>query len=179
MTRAENLSHQFRNLIIDGYNLIHAIPAIARYVNSDLQRARELLLIKLAGYSRLKQTRLTVVFDGQNTGSDLRAEQPGVAVIFTQGRKADQEIKDRVSRITSKKDWLIITSDFDIRYFAEGLMIKTQSSQAFAAELLAADGKDRKKDRPGSGRPAEARDKKKPTQEDLAWAYEVFLKNKK
>ncbi|MDI6698665.1 MAG: NYN domain-containing protein [Candidatus Saccharicenans sp.] len=173
------MSYQFRNLIIDGYNLIHAIPAIARYVDTDLRRARELLLIKLAVYSRLKQTRITVVFDGQNAGADLQADQPGLTVVFTHGRKADQEIKDRLSRITSKKDWLIITSDFDIRYFADGLMIKTQSSQEFAAELQAADSKGRKKDRPGASSPPEARDKKKPTREDLAWAYEVFLKNKK
>lgn len=173
------MSHQFRNLIIDGYNLIHAIPSIARHVNSDLQRARELLLIKLSCYARLTQTHIIVIFDGQNLGPAHQSGQPGVTVVFTHGRKADQEIKDRVSRISSKKDWLIITSDFDIRYFVEGLMIKTRSSSEFAAELLALENKEEKKARPGISRPAEARDKKKPTREDMAWAYEVFLKNNK
>lgn len=173
------MSHQFRYLIIDGYNLIHAIPALACYLNSDLQRARDLLLIKLANYARLTQTRITVVFDGQKMGRPFQPAQPGVSVIFTQGRKADQEIKDRVSRITSKKDWLVITSDFDICFFVEGLMIPTRSSEGFAAELMALENRDRKKSAPRKSRAASDRVEKKPTSEDQHWAYEVFLKNKK
>lgn len=173
------MSHQYRNLIIDGYNLIHAIPALARHLNSDLQRARELLLIKLANYARLTQTRITVVFDGQKMGWPIQSAQPGVTVVFTHGRKADQEIKDRASRITNKQDWLIITSDFDICYFVKGLMIQTRSSEDFAAELMALENRDRKKSAARKSRAASDRVEKKPTSEDQAWAYDVFLKNKK
>ncbi|MGB4705502.1 MAG: NYN domain-containing protein [Candidatus Saccharicenans sp.] len=173
------MSHQFRNLIIDGYNLIHHIPSLARYLNSDLQRARELLLIKLANYAYLKQALIKVVFDGQKMGQHSQPAQPGVEVIFTQGRKADQQIKDLASRITSKKDWLIITSDFDIRYFVEGLMISTRSSEDFAAELASLENRTLKKSAARQNRTASEWAEKKPTSDDMAWAYEVFLKNKR
>lgn len=166
---------KFSNLLIDGYNLIHAIPAISVFSRTDLQRARELLLLKLSAYASRNGIKITVVFDGKAEDVQVQKPHPGVSVIFTRGEKADRKIIELARKITNKKDWLVITSDFDIRFQVEGFRIKTRSSQEFAAELEA-----------GAGLKKHVRNKnydrveeKKATREDLDWAYEVFLKNKK
>ncbi len=163
------------NLMIDGYNLIHAIPSIASFVPSDLQRARELLLLKLSAYATRKQVKIIVVFDGKADDFPAQNPQPGLTVIFTRGEKADQKIKELARKISQKKDWLVITSDFDIRYQVESSGLKSRSAKEFATELEACT---RPKKAPKKSAPDQPEEKKM-TRQDLDWAYEVFLKNKK
>lgn len=163
------------NLIIDGYNLIHALPAMARFVGTDLQRARELLLMKLSGYASRNRIKITVVFDGQRGKNPVEHNWPGLTVVFSQGKKADHFIKELVQKIANKKDWLVITSDFDIRFQVDGVGIKSRSARDFAAELEAFSATKKNPAR----RTSDSSEEKKMTKEDMDWAYEVFLKNKK
>ena len=164
-----------RCFLVDGYNLIHAIPSIARLVGIDLERARELLLLKLSAYAIKNQVKITVVFDGQAKEPPTQNTQPGLTVIFTRGEKADQKIKDLAQNISAKKDWLVITSDFDIRFQVDGFGVKSRSAREFAAELEAST---RPKKNPARRPPGQVEEKKM-TRKDLDWAYQVFLKNKK
>lgn len=163
-------------LLIDGYNLIQAIPSIARFVATDLKRARELLLMKLSAYAFRNQVKITVVFDGQ--AGVFPAENPrfGLTIIFTRGQKADQKIKELAVKISRKKDWLVITSDFDIRFQVEGSGIKSRSAREFVAEL---EPSLNPKKTPARGALSHRAEEKELTRKDLDWAYEVFLKNKK
>ncbi|MDH7494000.1 MAG: NYN domain-containing protein [Candidatus Saccharicenans sp.] len=164
-----------RCLLIDGYNLIHAIPSIARFVRTDLERARELLLMKLSAHATRNQVKITVVFDGRAQEAPAQNPQPGLTIIFTRGEKADQKIKDLVRKIYQKKEWLVITSDFDIRFQVDGFGVKSRSAHEFAAELEAGT---RPRKSPAR-RPPDQAEEKKMTRKDLDWAYKVFLKNKK
>ncbi|MBC7363629.1 MAG: NYN domain-containing protein, partial [Candidatus Aminicenantes bacterium] len=160
------------NLLIDGYNLIHAISSLAYFVPSDLQRARELLLLKLSAYATRKQVKIIVVFDGKAGDFPGQNPQPGLIVVFTRGEKADQKIKELARQISQKKDWLVITSDFDIRYQVETWGLKSRSSQDFASELAACTRPKKALKKSAPAQPEE----KKMTRQDLDWAYEVFLK---
>ncbi|MGB9907431.1 MAG: NYN domain-containing protein [Candidatus Saccharicenans sp.] len=173
--RDDNPRKRARSLLIDGYNLIHAIPSIARFVRTDLERARELLLMKLSAYATRNKVKITVVFDGRAQEAPTQNPQPGLTIIFTRGEKADQKIKDLARKIPQKKNWLVITSDFDIRFQVDSLGVQSRSSLEFAAEL---EINTRPRTSPNR-RPPDQPEEKKVTQKDLDWAYEVFLKNKK
>lgn len=166
---------KYSNLLIDGYNLIHAIPSISCFVGSDLARARELLLLKLSAYAIKNQVKITVIFDGKPGENAPPSHQPGLNVIFTHGEKADQKIKDMARKITDKKNWQVITSDFDIRFQVDGFGIKSRPAQEFASELESCTRPKENRKRKGPNQAEE----KKTSREDRDWAYEVFLRNKK
>ena len=46
-------------IVIDGYNLIHAMPELARLVENDLERARDALVSKLAVFRSGRGVRVT------------------------------------------------------------------------------------------------------------------------
>lgn len=160
--------------LIDGYNLIQAIPSIARFVSTDLKRARELLLMKLSTYAFRNQVKITVVFDGQAGEFPAENNRSGLTIIFTRGQKADQKIKELARKISRKKDWLVITSDFDIIFQVEGSGIKSVSAREFAAELEASLNP---RKTPPRGALSDWTEEKKLTRKDMDWAYEVFLKD--
>ncbi|MCX8161298.1 MAG: NYN domain-containing protein [Candidatus Saccharicenans sp.] len=180
--KSKPLEKKYSFLLVDGYNLIHQMPEISRHLNHDLQRARELLIIKLANFATRNQLQITLVFDGQNLEFADHASQPGVKVIFSKGVKADLKIKELASRLARdnrKKDWLVVTSDFDIGYYVEGLGLKTESSRAFASRLQAEESKIKKKMEAKRNRvEAEPEEKKLPAR-DREWIYSVFMEKKK
>ncbi|HDQ44170.1 MAG TPA: NYN domain-containing protein, partial [bacterium] len=53
-----------KDILIDGYNLMHRIPEIRSGMKNDLEGARERLILRLSSYAALHRARLTVVFDG-------------------------------------------------------------------------------------------------------------------
>lgn len=177
MQEKSEIKNRFPNLLVDGYNLIHAIPEIARTAGSDLARAREILLIKLANYAFKKGIKIVVIFDGKNVGLSDRVIQKGLEINFTRDEKADKKIKAKIESLAHKTDWQVITSDFDLRYFAECRGVKHRTSTDFASELLTENSQARKarKEQKVSLETQE----KKVSKEDNDWAYEIFLGKKK
>lgn len=173
---------QYSFLLVDGYNLAHAIPEIARYIESDLGWARELLLIKLSSHAVRHHKHITVVFDGQNLGFTDHGGQPGIRVIFSAGAKADRKVKeiaDRLAKDNKKREWLVVTSDFDICYHAQGLGLKTESSRDFASRLKADESKIDKKSRAKQNKYDACSREKELSPKDREWIYSVFMEKKK
>jgi len=84
-------------LLIDGYNLIPAIPELGRLLRQDLEAGREGLLAMLRAYRRTVRgpLALTVVFDGKGAAGGGGGNAPkggGVQVLFSRNETADDLI---------------------------------------------------------------------------------------
>jgi len=123
-------------IVIDGYNLIHAIPELARLVGSDLERAREALVTKLAVYRSQRKVRVTVVFDGTGTPGPRTWPPGGIEVVFSRApQNADDKIKNMLALEKSPKSWTVVTSDNSIVLYARDYGAKTLPAAEFAAKL--------------------------------------------
>ena len=123
-------------VVVDGYNLIHAMPELARLVGSDLERARDGLVAKLAVYRSGRGMRITVVFDGRGTGAPQTRPPGGIEVVFSRApQNADAKIKTMLSLEKGPKSWTVVTSDNSIVLFARDFGAKTIPSAEFAARL--------------------------------------------
>jgi len=123
-------------VVIDGYNLIHAMPELARLVGTDLERARDALVAKLAVYRSGRGVRVTVVFDGRGAGVQQTRPPGGIEVVFSRApQTADAKIKTMLSLEKSPKSWTVVTSDNSIVLFARDFGAKNIPSAEFAARL--------------------------------------------
>jgi predicted RNA-binding protein with PIN domain len=107
------------NILIDGYNLIRQSDTLRRYEKQSLEAGRNALITSLSGYKGRKGHKITVVFDGWESGSaqEERDFQAGINVIFSsRGEKADEVIK----RLTAESDEeiVVVSSDREISSFA-------------------------------------------------------------
>ena len=101
-------------LLIDGYNLIPAIPELGRLLRQDLEAGREGLLDLLRAYKRTARGPLaiTVVFDGKGNPAGGAGSAPkggGVQVLFSRNETAD----DLLLRLLrgEKRGAVLVTSD--------------------------------------------------------------------
>ena len=71
-------------ILIDGYNLLKAIPECRSLETMNPDSARDHLLTQLGRYRWLRGHHITVVFDGWITGQPVqrRAQTHGVQVIY-------------------------------------------------------------------------------------------------
>ncbi len=123
-------------IVIDGYNLIHAMPELARLVENDLERARDGLVSKLAVFRSGRGVRVTVVFDGQSMVAQQGRPPGGIEVVFSRApQNADAKIKTMLSLEKSPKSWTVVTSDNSIVRYARDYGAKTIPSAEFAAKL--------------------------------------------
>ena len=123
-------------IVVDGYNLIHAMPELARLVNRDLERARDGLVAKLAVYRSGRTVRITVVFDGRGPSGQQTRPPGGIEVVFSHApQDADAKIKNLLALEKSPKSWTVVTSDNSIVLCARDYGAKTIPSAEFAAKL--------------------------------------------
>jgi len=123
-------------IVIDGYNLIYAMPELARLVATDLERARDGLVAKLAVYRSGRNVRVTVVFDGRGAAAPQTRPPGGIEVVFSRApQTADAKIKNMLALENSPKSWTVVTSDNSIILFVRDYGAKTIPSAEFAAKL--------------------------------------------
>jgi predicted RNA-binding protein with PIN domain len=95
-------------ILIDGYNLIRAVPELAWLDRDDLAEGRAGLLSHLASYRAARGHDMTVVFDGTGTGGPSQKAR-GIPVLFSPaGRTADDLLAARC--LAGKAD-VLVTSD--------------------------------------------------------------------
>jgi predicted RNA-binding protein with PIN domain len=83
-------------LVVDGYNVIHAWPALKSLMHESLEAARDKLIDRLAVYAQVSGSEVTVVFDAHRTAAMNNAEEwnQGVRVLYTRkGHSADHAIE--------------------------------------------------------------------------------------
>ena len=137
-------------VILDGYNVIHAVPELARQLDRSLEAARE-ALVALCGEYRARRgdvARLYVIFDGnQDDASGPRAGRGGVRVLFTQRQEeADERILSLIRADGRRSRFVIVSNDTHIFNNARALGARVISVQTFYGEVHPA--------RPGRSEPS-------------------------
>ena len=105
-----------RQTFVDGYNVVHRNPDLARLAERSLELARTVLVNLLNASRDLQMDDVTVVFDGGKGGlSHQTAERHGrVRIVFSRlGETADDVIKRLVA--STAGEVRVITDDRDIR----------------------------------------------------------------
>jgi hypothetical protein len=113
--------------IIDGYNLVHAIPALKKTLSHDGETARELLIHSISQLTHQKKFRCSIVFDGTAPNSS------------SSPLSADAKIKQMIEHSKNRSLLVIISSDREIVNFAKVCSCQTYSSNYFANMLSGVD----------------------------------------
>ena len=126
-------------IVIDGYNLLKAMPEYRHLQDVDLERARDHLIAQLGRYRWRKGHPVTVVFDGWLDGYLLprRMNTRGVEVIYSQrGEQADEVIR-RVAPLVAHQG-VVVTSDRALAQHLQRLGAEVIGSAEFGERLRAA-----------------------------------------
>lgn len=103
-------------LIVDGYNVIHAWESLKRLVaTASLEAARDELIERLSVLGMVTGEDVTVVFDAHHSKAMSNSEQTvdGVRVIFTRrGHSADHSI-ERLAYVASERAEVITVATSD------------------------------------------------------------------
>jgi predicted RNA-binding protein with PIN domain len=124
-------------LLIDGHNLIGALPNISL---TDLDDEAKLVSL-LSRYLVQARKRAFVYFDRGSFISDQTDRGPYLSVIFiAQPRTADQAIRAHLERLGKEAaNWTVISSDREIQHAAKQAGARVLSSQEFSRFLLSID----------------------------------------
>ena len=125
-------------VLLDGYNVIHAIPSLARQMDRSLEAARAALVGLCQEYRRLRGDvgQLHVVFDGHDADpSGPREAHHGVLVCFTRrDEEADQRIL-RLIREGGRGRFIVVSNDTHIFNNARALGAHVISVHEFYGKI--------------------------------------------
>ncbi len=120
--------------IIDGHNLIAALPGLALDDPDDEAK----LVLQLRAWSARVRKKAIVIFDGGLPGGYSAALSTSpVQVIFAAQRRTDADtlIKARLLRLPDAGNWTVVSSDHAVRDKAQQVGARVLTSQEFVAEL--------------------------------------------
>lgn len=129
-----------RWVLVDGYSLVHAWPALQRLAGRKLEQRREVLLRILRQYADHSHRRVTVVFDAYAAKRKVEASEPGqgIEVMFSgTGKTADDVIERLVAQADHRERILVVSSDNMVRQTCETLGAHTTSAEVFETEVHA------------------------------------------
>jgi len=113
----QSTAHSKKVLILDGYNVIHQVPALRALLELSLERARAALLVQCRAWrSRHRDIEeLILVFDGDPSIRAPASTQPGVRVLFSPDRHdADRLIRDLVLKAARPSGCMVVTDDREL-----------------------------------------------------------------
>ncbi|MFQ5648686.1 MAG: NYN domain-containing protein [bacterium] len=125
-------------IIIDGYNLIHRVPELAKSLETSLEHARDGLVRRLRSYALRKQVEITVVFDGTAPPLGIDEPQAGrrLKIVFSRSpTKADPVIQNLIQNAPNRKCLTIVSDDAEIVRFARTRQASVLSTRAFFDRL--------------------------------------------
>ena len=101
----------FDHLIIDGYNLLHQDEALAGR-RDDLQTARQRLVRRIERAAPEMAPRISVVFDGRESGRDVSFDAPHLEVLFSPASHTADAVIERMVATAKKPERIcVVTSD--------------------------------------------------------------------
>src|SRR3954463_2259770 len=119
-------------IVIDGYNVIGSVHGLGK----ALEHQRSWLLQRLAMYDEIRAHRITVVFDGWQSGSikEEAESRGGIRVVFSkQGEKADAVVI-RLARSVGS-GCVVVSSDREVRQAVEKIGVVAIYAEEFT-EIL-------------------------------------------
>jgi predicted RNA-binding protein with PIN domain len=157
-----------QKIVIDGYNVIHADPALRREASKGMEGARAALLGRLRVYIADKDVQITVVFDGAGGMVDAESVVPGrLQVLYSaSGQSADALIVSTLHEHPNPREYIVVTSDMaDIGRAVGAAGAVVMSSPEFLERL----------DGPRSAATAPAGEEKPhPSEQDVDYWLEKF-----
>lgn len=126
-------------LVLDGYNVIHAIPHLDRKLDQSLQAAREALVADCVALRQRRRDlrQIYVVFDGDQRygeGPDRRRE--GITVLFTtRSEEADERILNFLRHHAATGTFTIVSNDTELFNNCRAHGARMMSVAQFAAQL--------------------------------------------
>ena len=126
-------------IIIDGYNFIFAIDSLRRAAESDLARARDLLVRLMCDYAAFRRCRVIIAFDAyRRRGGEGSVEIIGpVTVVYTrESQTADSYIERTTYEIAEEHSVRVVTSDYQEQLVILGSGGLRVSAREFYAEIL-------------------------------------------
>jgi len=123
-------------LLIDGYNLLFAIPG---FDPRELAAGRDRLVDRIGRYCRATGQRAQVYFDprkrGREEAFDRVRRNPPVEVVLLSDVSADEAIRALVEESPDRTAYLVISSDREVSGAAKRRGFASQGSQEFLAEV--------------------------------------------
>ena len=104
-------------IIVDGYNVIHAIPRIEGYLGKSLEDARKALADFLVTWQRKRKYKgkICIVFDGKDEFYSANATLGGIQCIFTKTKEdADGRIISLVRNAKNPGKIIVISNDNNV-----------------------------------------------------------------
>jgi predicted RNA-binding protein with PIN domain len=121
-----------RRYIIDGNNVIGKISLLKRFQKKDKQASREKLLLMIERYFNKRNAKVSLHFDGHPK------EQIGTImgkITYSNKLTADEMIKKEIEKSNNPKNIIVITSDFNLKEFAQKCSCNTISSEEFGKQI--------------------------------------------
>lgn len=117
-------------LLVDGYNIIGDWPELKVLSDTDFEKARELLIEKMAEYQAYMGYRVIVVFDAHSVaGKESKSKHFRVEVIYTkQNETADECIEKLAIELNKINNQIhVATSDYTEQWaiFGQGALRKS------------------------------------------------------
>jgi predicted RNA-binding protein with PIN domain len=115
--------------IVDGNNLIGSAPDFS--LGDPESRAKMVSLVRK--FQESKNTKITVVFDGEPQGSELKNPiNPKLTVVYPRyGLTADDEIKRLLDNFQQLREVIVVTTDRELKKYAKDKGARTINSIEF------------------------------------------------
>ena len=125
--------------VLDGYNVIHAVPSLNRLLDKSLEAAREELIHLCARFKKGRSDvkKMVIVFDGKSEHEDLPQKSfPGLQIIFTRtSEDADDRIISVLEGINRSEHVFVVSDDNYVCNQARTHNATPTSSSRFFSEL--------------------------------------------
>jgi len=119
-------------IVVDGYNVMHAIPALKhRIASGDMDQGRKELVEALAVMAGRRKAMVILVFDGV-VGALLGTAR--VRIVSSKTRTADDIIREEARR--HGRHLTVVSADRDIVDTARACMAAVWSPEQLATELV-------------------------------------------
>ena len=125
------------NYIIDGYNLGFKISSIAKWISAG-ETENAIQLIRNYVMSRLgqKADQIILVFDGKTGNPAGNPKHGKIKILFSKKpQTADDIIRQFIRSQKNTSQWIVVSSDSEIRFTAEDMGAKAMTSENLIASL--------------------------------------------
>lgn len=120
--------------LIDGYNLIHLVSELSRFLDSGLEQARNRLIHILHSYAATHGVTITIVFDGDEVGhmEPPVPANPRLQILYSHPpEKADPVIKRIIDKAKNRRSIILISADNELTRYARSSGTQILSPRQF------------------------------------------------